>query len=52
VIVAPAAKNVALKNHISRDKNQLYRIVLVQLTSNVAFKTRKHFQDIEFLKKS
>ena len=45
--VAPAAKNAASKNHpkdILHDKNHLYRVVLVHLTSNVAFKTRKHFQ--------
>jgi len=45
-IVAHAAKNAASKNHpkdILHDENHLYRIVLVHLTSNVAFKTRKHF---------
>jgi len=43
----PATKNAASKNHptdILCDKNHLYRIVLVHLISNVAFKTRKHFQ--------
>ena len=30
---------------ILHDKNHLYRIVLIHLTSNVAFKTRKHFSD-------
>jgi len=48
VIVAPATKNAALKTRcpkdILHDKNYIYRIVLVHLTSNVAFKTRKHFQ--------
>ena len=45
-IIAPAAKNAISKNHpkdILRDKNHLYRIVLVHLTLNVTFKTRKHF---------
>jgi len=35
------------KNHpkdILCDKNHLYRIVLIHLTSNDVFKTRKHFQ--------
>jgi len=46
VIVVPAAKNATSKNHpkdILHDKNHLYRIMLVNLTSNDAFKTRKHF---------
>ena len=44
VIVVPAAKNAASKNHPKdtlRGKNHLYRIVLVHLTLNVAFKTKK-----------
>jgi len=47
VIVAPAAKNAASKNHLKdilRDKNHLCGIVIVHLTLNVVFKTRKHFQ--------
>ena len=46
-IVVPAAKTAASKNHpkdILRNKNHHYRIVLVHLTSNDAFKTRKHLQ--------
>jgi len=55
VIVAAAAKNAASKNHpkdILRNKNHFYRIVLVHLTSNDMFKTRKHLQmaGYEFLK--
>ena len=37
-----------LKNHpkdILHDKNYLYGIVLIHLTSNVVFKTRNHFQN-------
>ena len=44
-IVVLAAKNAASKNHfkdILCDKNCLYGII-VHLTSNVVFKTRKHF---------
>jgi len=36
-----------LKNHpkdILHEKKHLYGIVLVHITSNVAFKARKHFQ--------
>ena len=47
VTVVLAAKNATSKTHpkdILHDKNLLYRIVLVHLTLNVAFKTRKHFQ--------
>jgi len=43
----PATKNAASKTiqiGILHDKNHLYRIVLVHLTSNVVFKTRKNFQ--------
>ena len=43
-IVAPTAKNAASKNHpkdILRDKNHLYRIVLVHLILNNAFKQKK-----------
>jgi len=46
-IVAPAAKNAAANNHpkdILRNKNHLSIIILVYLTSNDAFKTRKHLQ--------
>ena len=44
-----------LENHpkdILHSKNHLYRIVLVHLTSDDVFKTRKHLQmvDIQFLK--
>jgi len=45
MIVAPAAKNAASKNHLKvilQDKNHLYGIVLVHFASNVAFKIRKH----------
>jgi len=41
----PTTKKAISKNHfkdILRDKNHLYRIVLVHLTSNDTFKTRKH----------
>ena len=41
------AKNATSKNHpkaILRDKNHLYGIVLVNFTSNVVFKARKHFR--------
>ena len=48
VIVVPAAKNAISKNHpkdILHDKNHLYGIVLVHITSNITFKTKKkHFQ--------
>ena len=40
-----AAKNTALKNQLRNflcDKNHLYGIILVHLTSNVVLKTRKH----------
>ena len=45
MIVAPAAKNAALKTIlILREKNHLYRIVLVHLTLNDVFKTRKYLE--------
>ena len=46
VIVATAAKNATSKNYPKdtlRNKDHLYGIVLVHITSNVAFKRRKHF---------
>jgi len=47
----PAAKNAASKNHpkdILLNKNHLHRIVLVHLTLNDAFKTRKQLQMAEY----
>ena len=45
MIVAPAAKNAASKNHPKDILRDLYRIVLIYLTSNVAFKNNKTFSD-------
>jgi len=45
--VAPTANNAASKTilkTILRDKNQLYRTVLVHFTSNDVVKTTKHLQ--------
>jgi len=47
VIVVPAAKSAASKNHpkdILHKENHPYEIALVHLTLNVMFKTIKDFQ--------
>jgi len=53
VIVAPATKNTAPKNHpkdILCDENYLYRIILVHLASNIVFTTSFRRLDIELIK--
>ena len=49
MIVVPATKNATSKNHpILSNKNHLNRIVLVHLTLNDAFKTRKHLRMVGY----